>query len=453
MFLIVLLVLAGVVSAQQVRKLPEGAYLKTAKIEMSYGEANKDTLRYMNAMYMLNSLFMYYGPNPEALSLMSRIWQAYAENFAPSPKSKEPFIDKFTRFADSLKWACGSTVVKEGNKKECKDFVSLADSTRVKFWREFYNAGIAEINVIDDMNKQLNGSLTDTTIIAADKVAIAANADTALINFRLCARLDSSNGLAYIALGTLYQKQKDFKSANDWLTKGLKSTSDSAQIIMNVAYNYIEANDYKSAIPFFQTYLKFQPQDTSTMYNLTVCYTRDKQYDSAVVWYRKMLAISPNCYDALNGMGSYFNTLALQANDSSKFYNDAKSDEGTKKWNAIRTQRFDSSYTYFKAAYASDPKEESSAEEYAVVSAILQKFDEAITVYDQLTKLNPKSIDYWSSLGDCYYSKKEFDKAATAYEKAVEIDPTNRSNLEHLRDAYDLSNQPAKKAEIEKQLK
>jgi tetratricopeptide (TPR) repeat protein len=87
------------------------------------------------------------------------------------------------------------------------------------------------------------------------------------------------------------------------------------------------------------------------------------------------------------------------------------------------------------------------------VSAILQKFDEALAVYDELTKLNPGSVNYWSSLGDCYYSMKQWDKAAGAYEKVAELDPTNRPNLEHLRDAYDLSGQTAKKAEIEKKLK
>jgi tetratricopeptide (TPR) repeat protein len=450
--LIVFLVLAGVVSAQQVRKLPEGAYLKTAKIEMGYGEANQDTVRYKNAMAMLDSLFLYYGPNPEALSLMSRIMVAFVEK-APGPKAKEQWVDKFAILADSLKWACANKDIKAGNKKGCKDFVSLADSTRVKFWREFYNNGIAQMNIIDDLNKQLDGTVTDSTVIAANKEGVVANADTALINFKLCVRLDTSAALAYIALGTLYQKQKNFDAANDWLTKGLKLSTDSSQILMSVAYNYIEANKYCDAVPFFREYLRTQPKDTSTMYNLTVCYARCKMLDSAVVWYRKMLDLSPANYDALNGLGGYFNTLALQANDSARFYNDAKNEAGTKKWNDIRTQRFDSSYTYFKAAYATNPKEAGSAEEYAVVSAILQKFDEALAVYGELTKLNPGSTNYWSSLGDCYYSLKQWDKAAGAYEKVAELDPTNRPNLEHLRDAYDLGGQAGKKAEIEKKLK
>lgn len=59
----VLMALAASVSAEQARKLPESAYIKSARIEMSNAEAKRDTTFYISAQAMLDSLFLYYGPN------------------------------------------------------------------------------------------------------------------------------------------------------------------------------------------------------------------------------------------------------------------------------------------------------------------------------------------------------------------------------------------------------
>ena len=58
--------LAGSVSAGKPRKLPASAYIKSAKIHILSG----NTERYEQAVAMLDSLFMYYGPNAEGLYWM-----------------------------------------------------------------------------------------------------------------------------------------------------------------------------------------------------------------------------------------------------------------------------------------------------------------------------------------------------------------------------------------------
>ena len=56
---------------QDGRKLPEGAYLKTAKIEMSYCTSAFDSAHYALALAMLDSLDLYYGPVPEGFDLIA----------------------------------------------------------------------------------------------------------------------------------------------------------------------------------------------------------------------------------------------------------------------------------------------------------------------------------------------------------------------------------------------
>lgn len=179
--LVMILIVSGPVLAQQGRKLPQGAYLKTAKIEMSYAEANHDMARYGNAIAMLDSLFAQYGPIPEGLSLMSRIMGPLMEH-ATDPEAKAEWARKFVSFADSLKWACNSPVVKEMDKKNCQDLTALADSMRVMYWREFHSAGMEQMK--------------------------AEQMDSAQLSFQICLELNPNDTLASSALVELNQRQK-----------------------------------------------------------------------------------------------------------------------------------------------------------------------------------------------------------------------------------------------------
>jgi tetratricopeptide (TPR) repeat protein len=452
-FLIGLVAVAALalVAGQTQAKFQEGVYLKSARIEIIAGESG-EAQRYVNALGLLDSLAFYYGPVPEGFSLRYRILASYVEK-EPNLEKKETHVNKLAVYLDSTDWACASPTVKDKYKKDCKTFVSLADSLRVKYWREFFNNGITQLSNIDEANKQIADASSDSSVIESAKFAAKASSDSALINFRMCVTLDPKEGRAFVALGTLYEKQKDYVQANEWLNKGLVHTSDSAQIIMSIAYNYIQGDHYELAIPYFLEYLKMQPSDTSIMYNLTVCYARAKQYDSVAAWYGRMLAIAPGNSDALRGMGQYFNSLAINANDSSKHYADAKNQATADKWGEIRTQRLDSSLAYLKKAFEADPKDQAGAEQYALIAAIRNKMPEAITVYEQLVQVNPGKADYWTSLGDCYLQNKELTKAKTAYEKVVELEPTNRPVMERLVELYRNDHQEDKAAALEKKLK
>ncbi len=205
--LAMILIVSGPVLAQQGRKLPQGAYLKTAKIEMSYAEASQDMARYENAMAMLDSLFAHYGPIPEGLSLMSRIMGVFMEH-ATGPVEKAPWVTKFVIFADSLKWACNSPVVKEMDKKDCRDLTAFADSMRVAYWREFYNSGLGQLKAINELDGRLTGATSASETANEIQMGIAAHVDSAAAIFHLCVELDPADRLAPAALVELNQRLK-----------------------------------------------------------------------------------------------------------------------------------------------------------------------------------------------------------------------------------------------------
>ena len=79
------------------RKLPVGAYIKSAKIEILSGEIE----RYQNAIILLDSLFIHYGPHAEGIYWMGQIEVDYIDR-AASPMEKKPHVERFKSFTDSL---------------------------------------------------------------------------------------------------------------------------------------------------------------------------------------------------------------------------------------------------------------------------------------------------------------------------------------------------------------
>jgi hypothetical protein len=71
---------------------------------------------------------------------------------------------------------------------------------------------------------------------------------------------------------------------------------------------------------------------------------------------------------------------------------------------------------------------------YALSSALNSKgyelmqsnnLDEALTVFELNTVLNPEDANAWDSLGECYMEMKNYDEAVENYRKSLALDPGN----------------------------
>ena len=444
---LIVVLAVGAVALAQGRKLPEGAYIKTAKIELSYDNLDHCPL----AIAMLDSLFLHYGPHGEGMYLMTRIWDMYIEKTGDLIKKKE-YVGKFAAYNDSLHRTCTSETVKKKYKDKCDAYVQISDSMKVKHWRLFQLGAVSSMNKLDTL-MQAVAQATDSAVKAENQAMIGPTADTAKMFAELAIAIDSVDSDPYLVLGSVYEKQKEYEKSTEWLAKGLGHAKDSSQILMQMAYNEIFANKYAAAIPWFQQYLTLRPQDTTNWFNLAICYTNTKQFDSAVSVYYRMLTLAPQSTDALIGLGDFYYQLARNANDSATAAQQKSDDKTAAAWSDKRKVNLDSAYSYLKKAFELDPKNAGVGEEYAVVATTLGKWDEATDAFKKLTDLDPKQSANWISLGDCYLSMRKFADAAGAYEKVVELEPQNRSMMEKLRDVYREANMPAKANEIDKKLK
>jgi tetratricopeptide (TPR) repeat protein len=429
-----------------VRKLPVSAYLKTAKIEILSGEPE----RYEYAVAMLDSLFMHYGPHSEGLYLMGQIMVDGIET-TPNLEAKGAYLERMVAYFDSLNMCCADNKIKKSYKKDCKKFITIADSLGIKYWRQFFNDGIRQLGLAEELQKDLE-SVTDSSARSFIEEGLKANVDSSIENVKLSIVAIADSVRPYLIIDKAYGMKGEYQSGIEWLRKGFDKSDDPATIQLSIAYDYIMLDDYCGAIPYYRDYIANAPEDVGTLKNLAICYNNCGMFDSAVAVYYDILALDPENADIVSSIGRYFNTLARVASDSTSKYQQENNDEMVKTWADKKQAAFDSSRVYFRRAFEIKP-DALTAEQYGLVCALLGDYEEATIGFRKLTELEPEQADNWTSLGDCHLSLKQFKDAASAYEKVVELEPDNIKVWEHLKDLYFETKQNAKHAEAEKKLK
>ena len=367
--------------AKKPRKLPLGAYVKSAKIEILSG----DFKRYKTAEALLDSLFMYYGPHAEALHLIGQIMVDYIDK-APNPQKKKPYIEKLIAYNDSLHLCCDSKDIKKKYKKNCKKFIEMSDSLLVKYWRESYNAGIEQMDFIDELVEDKSKE-SDSSAIVFYQTQIDANVDSSIINMKLAIMLNGTNYKAYIGAGSIYEKILDYENALIWLKKGLEITDDRGSLLLNIAYNHIQLNQFCEATPYFREHIEINPTDTLSMGNLAICFNNCKMYDSALAVNHQILSIAPGNADALNSVGRFFNEQVRVVSDSVSHYQLVENDEQAEHWKSVRNEMYDSSMTYFKKVTEVTPKDDLAWEQYGRIAALKQDFSTAANAFTKITEL------------------------------------------------------------------
>jgi len=442
-------VATSAVEGKKPRKLPVDAYIKSAKIAIISGDID----RYPEAIAMLDSLFLHYGHHAEALNWMGQINVDYVEKTA-SPVQKKKYIEKMVAYFDSLHLCCDNKDIKKKYRKNCDKYIQSSDSIRVKYWREFYNAGVEQLTVMSELQEEI-ADADDSTSRSYSEANLKANMDSCVANMELAITIDPTNHQTYIGIGSAYDKGGNPEEALRWQEIGLQKApqENKASMSLSIGYTYINVDKYCEAIPYLKTYLAENPADTAWLYNLSICHNNCDQYEAAMAVYQQILELDPNHMKVLTGIGRYFNDLGRRASDSSRVYREAGDAAAAESWLAERDVAFDSSRAYFKRAFQTDPTDEFVADMYALISALRLEYQDAAEGYTRLTELQPNNADYWTYLGDIQVRLNEFDQAIHSYEMTVSIQPDKVSIWEQLADLYQNQKMSAKESEARKKVK
>jgi tetratricopeptide (TPR) repeat protein len=434
-------------SGRQGRKLPVDAYIKSAKIDILSGDLD----RYPEALALLDSLHMHYGPHAEALKLTAQIYVDMIDKTS-DPDKMAPYVDSMVKYFDETKACCANKDIKEKYRDNCDEYTQLADSTLVKYWGQFYNAGVEQLNRVKEATDKLEEE-TDSIAIEYLKEKRTANVDSCLANMNLAIAVEPSDYRTYVTISSIYEETEQYDKAVEWLKKGLDLTDKRASLLLPVAYNYIKLRDFCSSIPYFKEYIDSVPNDVGNMTNLAACYNNCKMYDSAVMVYNQILEKEPTNLDALISIGFYYNQRASDASQAESKARAADDAAGIADAKAAKSAAFDTALSYFTRAVEADSDNTDAIEQYALINAIQGNYETAAEGFTKLVSLKPGQIDSWISLGDCHLKLKQFSEAAAAYEKAIEIDPGRIPILETLHEIYKETGEPDKVKAVEAKLK
>jgi len=459
------LIMAGTIDARKKKKNIK-AYLSGTKISIVEGRA-------MEALTLLDTVAAFYGPHAQALSLRSQIYVDLIDG-EPNPDKKKDYVQLMVTYADSLKLCCENDEIEKKYKKDCDKYLELTDSTKIKYWREFYNLGVEQLTNIEELVEDLRTE-NDSTTIAYLERDIMVNIDSVQDNMDMALAIDSTDHRPYVAIGNAWERKGDYQKAIDWMLLGLEKSTDSLRLLLPLAYNHIKLDDYCGAIPYYNLYCDKVPTDTMNLYYLSVCYSNcsavitdsvaneDGSFssvrgntfyiDSAMTTYRKILELDPNHIDVLKGAGRYFFMKASQMSDSASYSRSINKEEDFQKWNTERDVMFDSARVYFKTAYEMEPDDMEIAEQYAFACALLENCEEAIIGYIKVSELAPDNVDNWTWLGDCQLRMKKFDDAVTAYENVVRVNPYDKKIWENLAALYKQVGNKAKETEAKAKIK
>jgi tetratricopeptide (TPR) repeat protein len=445
------------------RKLPAKAYISSAKIEIIGYADKKEEARIVLAQALLDTLFMHYGPHTDGYFWYSQIKWDLAKEKADL-KERLKFVKEAVAYADSLKWACSNKDIDKKYREKCEPLDEQMDSIKVSQWREYYNDGIEQIREVEEQMEAVKVE-TDSSALAFYQTRLDAILDSCQDNMAIAIAIDSTDSKPFIGLATINEKTGKFKPAIEYLKRALPNTEDRYVLLTSIAYDYVQDNDYCSATPWFREYVDSMtnmpqvmenPEQRAsvigTAHNLAVCYNNCKDYDNAVWVFERILSFDPQDGNAMTGIARYQQHRGREASDSATAYRTAGDEKAMRDWQAVRDQRFDSARVLLGQAFALDNSNCGIAGEYGLMSAILQKYDEAKVAFSRATEQCPDEVDHWVSLGDCDLQLRDWTGATAAYEKVVELNPDNKAVWERLGDLYQQLGESAKRAEVLKKL-
>lgn len=240
---------------------------------------------------------------------------------------------------------------------------------------------------------------------------------------------------AYVELGDAYLRNEDFENAKKSYEKALSLNSKKADAYYGLSQVFYKLKDYKSALEYAliaENLMKFKAQYKS---QVGLIYYKLNEIENATNYFKTAIAISSgkkgfyysmlgNCYIKL---GKY--------NEAIEMFNKVLEE---KPWD--KRVYADIARAYYKAGNKSkgdeyrilagdqwrgmeEPEEEKYSRSKGWQFYSEKNYDEAIKIFIDDSKKDPKNPDPILGLAYSYYKKEQLDKALSYADKAVKVAP------------------------------
>lgn len=233
-------------------------------------------------------------------------------------------------------------------------------------------------------------------------------ADAAIANFQKALQYDSGLISSAMALGKVYERQKQFEKA----------------------------------IAVYRSALTHDRRNSELIKVLAVVLVRNRQPEEAIEVYRHAVSFNPNnatIYKEISrAMKEAGNTMQLET--LFQLAAESKIQKPFHYFNLgsdlLEMKRPDQAEQYFKKAVDMLPGSALSHVRMGYEFIRLKRYRQALDLFEKATRLDPTEVRGFSSVGNAYYYMRKFDKAIEAYKRAADVAPGYQWNYYNMGLAY-----------------
>src|SRR5258708_11515458 len=204
--------------------------------------------------------------------------------------------------------------------------------------------------------------------------------------------------------GLVQNDLKQYAGAKESLTKAVTLDPKNSDAHIALGEALVNLKEGPAAIAHFEKALAQNPKDFSSAFYLATLYSKSS-HPKAISYYQKALAARPNSADAISGLGLVY----------------------------FEDKNYDEAITVFKQLSEASPADPAAWQNLGAAYSMKGDNEGAARAFElALTNNSDKKIELRRWLGNYYIVKGELDKAETIYNKIVEDAPTNSEALDGL---------------------
>ena len=278
-----------------------------------------------------------------------------------------------------------------------------------------------------------NGPSWEVLLQVAQLNTILQRFDDAAKAFEQMVKLDPSNTALKQNLADVYVRANKPEKAQEIMSDLLEKNPESVELNAASAELFLQQNDWKNAEPYLKKVLKSDSLDADMRFRIGVAYYSQAQKDSSLLpqtleIFKKFAKIYPNDWRALLYTGVLFRTVK---NDSSarEYLTKATQIAGKNPevwwqlgWLHFDKQNFNEAIDVMEKARQYIPDDFRIHLLLGIAYSRAQKNQDARISLERAVELNPTDLNALSSLGLAYDALKLHAESDSVYERALRID-------------------------------
>jgi len=290
-----------------------------------------------------------------------------------------------------------------------------------------------------DLAQKLEPKNPEVLLLKGDAALEQSNDGSKAIAFyESAAKLDPKSVTAYLRIGQLWNRSKNYNAALDSYKKASLIDSSFAPAYREMAEIYFRAGQYNNAVAKYKRYLALN-NDCDALARYAGFLLEAKHYAESIDAAKEALKCNPKniylcrylayaCYevappDYTSGLENSKLFFAKATADTKIIPKDYEYQAKLLSKNDKDSVSLQLAIVAFKKALELQPDKEELNGDIAAIYIKLKKWAEAISFYDKKIAANKANVNDYFGLGRAYYFSKDFVKADSAISQMIKLQP------------------------------